>query len=170
VAHALRKQYDLHGAVALTRTAHKILDSFVDESQAAFLWQNALDGVEAESRQKRQHALFGIDTQALAGLVLAANTHGMSADQWQRVILPLAIHQVPLKPVLDNRDELAVYLQLPAVWDRFLDAMRERRHVHWHQVWHRPRCRHPPENSPPGTSCWNGQTCLIATAHWPIWR
>jgi len=135
VAHALRKQYGLHGAVALTRTAHKILDSFVDESQAAFLWQNALDGVEAESRQKRQHALFGIDTQALAGLVLAANTHGMSADQWQRVILPLAIHQVPLKPVLDNRDELAVYLQLPAIWDRFLAAMRERRHVHWHQVF-----------------------------------
>ncbi len=135
VAHALRTEYGLHGAVALTRTAHKILDSFVDESQAAFLWQNALDGVEAESLQKSQQPLFGIDTHALAGLVLAANTHGMTTDQWQRTLLPLDLNQAPLKPLLDSRDELDIYLQLPAIWDRFLQAMRERPHVHWQQVF-----------------------------------
>lgn len=133
MAHALRKRYGLHGSVVLTRAAQKILDSFVDEQQAALLWHNAQESISAAERE--DSVLFGIDTHAMAGLVLSRNSHGMTPDRWQQVLLPLDAGRVPLDVLLQNRDELAVYLQLPAVWDRLLAAMRDRPHVDWQNVF-----------------------------------
>ncbi len=135
VAHALRAQYGLHGSVILTQAAEKILDSFVDEQQAAFLWRNAAESVSAEAEKRRRQPVRGIDTHALAGWVLSTSTHGMTADVWQRVLLPMDPRYMPLKALLNSEDDLAVYLQLPAIWSRLLMAMKQRPHVDWQAVF-----------------------------------
>ncbi len=135
LAHSLRQRFGLHGSVFLTRTAIKILDSFVDEHQAAFLWKNAIDNLEAETGQLEQAALFGLDAQALAGVILSDNSHGLTPALWQKNLIADTARHAPLEDFLSQHDELDIYLQLPAVWNRLLLSMRQRPHVDWLRVF-----------------------------------
>lgn len=130
VAQDLRDRYSITQSVYLTIEVARLSSAFMSNEQSNAQWVSVLSGVEEIASIEN---FTTINSSALSGQILIANTNGMTLDKWRSVHINKHKTVDDLQRKLTESEYFSIYVQLADYWQLILASVDTDNDLNWYE-------------------------------------